>query len=134
MTYKGIFFLYVPSSCSSLSWLLLISFTWDFLLIWDYYNAWLQLLFIGFYNTTPIWSMRWSWSLDVWKILVNPIRSWSPWSRRILDPLIFRTRLHWIGIESYLYSTRKENLHLKRKLIHALENAWLVDLSCRLLD
>jgi len=36
--------------------------------------------------------MRWSWSLDAWRILINPIRSWSPWSRRILDPLIFRNK------------------------------------------
>ena len=56
------------------------------------HNDGLQLLFIGFYNTTPIWTMRWSWSLDAWRILINPIRSWSPWFRRILYPLIFRNK------------------------------------------
>ena len=54
--------------------------------------------------------MRWSWPLDAWKILINLIRSWSPWSRRILDLLIFKNKSslnrNWI-----LFI-----LHLKRKL------------------
>ena len=73
------------------------------------YNAELQLLFIGFYSTTPIWTMRWSWPLDGWRILINPIRSWSPWSRKILNPSI-ETNFHWIESESYLNSAKKGNL------------------------
>ena len=55
-----------------------------------YNNTWLQPLFIGFYNTTLKWTMRWAWTLGAWRILINPIRSWSSWSRRNLDRLIFR--------------------------------------------
>ena len=76
---------------------------WD-LFCWDNYNAWLQSLFIGFYSTTPIWIKRWSWPLDDWRILINPFRNWSSWSRRILDLLILKKKnLHWIGIKSYSY-------------------------------
>ena len=56
--------------------------------------------------------MRWSWLLDAWRILINPIRSWSSWSRRILNPLIFRNKfslnMNWIICI----------LLLKRKLLH----------------
>jgi len=37
---------------------LLISFAGDNLLVRDNYNAELQSLFIGFYKTTPIWTMK----------------------------------------------------------------------------
>jgi len=44
--------------------------------------------------------MKWSWPLDTWRILINLIRSWSPWSRRILNLLIFRNKfslnMNWI--------------------------------------
>ena len=36
--------------------------------------------------------MRWFWSLDAWRILINFIRSWFPWSRRILNLLVFRNK------------------------------------------
>ena len=76
------------------------------------YNVVLQSLFIRFYNTTLIWTMKWSWLLDTWRILINPVRSWSPWSWRILNLLIFRNKSslnrNWI-----LFIVR-----LKRKLLH----------------
>ena len=93
LIYKSIPSLYVPSLYSSLSWLLLISFSWDFLLVRDKYNAGLQYLFIKFYNKTLIWTTRWSWSLNAWWILINYIWSWSPWSRRALNPSIFKNKL-----------------------------------------
>jgi len=36
--------------------------------------------------------MRWSWPLDAWRILINLISSRSFWSRRILNPLIFKNK------------------------------------------
>ena len=59
---------------------------------WGNYNTWLQPLFIEFYNTTPFWTMRWFWPFDGWRILIDPFRNWSPWSKRILDFLIFRNK------------------------------------------
>ena len=95
---------------------LVISTFFSLRLDWD--QCWLQLLFIGFHRTTSIWTMRWSWPLDVWRILINPIRRWSHWFRRILDPLRFWDKnLHWIEIESYSYSTWKENQHLKKLIL-----------------
>jgi len=88
-------FSYVPSLYSSLSWLLRLCIIvhHNFILFFcSNLQCWLQPLFIRFYNTTPIWTMRWSWSLDAWRILINPIRSWFSWSRRILNPLIFRNK------------------------------------------
>jgi len=117
-------FSYVPSLYSSLSWLLrpCIIVHHNFILFFcSNLQCWLQPLFIGFYNTTPIWTMRWSWSLDAWRILINPIRSWSPWFRRILDPLIFRNKPSlnkiWILFE----------LHQKRKLACT----WKGNCACR---
>jgi len=56
----------------------------------------LQCLVITFiyriYNATFIWTMRLSWRLDAWRILNNHIKSWFSWSRRIIDPLIFKNK------------------------------------------
>ena len=64
--------------------------------------------------------MRWSWPLDAWRILINPIRSWSPRSRKILNFLIFKNKSslnkNWI---IYILFLKKETRNrLKRKLLH----------------
>ena len=88
LDYKIFSSLYAPSHCSY--FLASLVFFTFFCVFSVPYNTRLQPLFIEFYNTTPIWTMRWSWPLDTWRILINPIRSWFPSSRRILNPLIFR--------------------------------------------
>ena len=91
--------------------ILLLSFltSSDLFYLRFFHNVGLQLLFIEFYNTTPIWTMRWSWPLDAWKILINLIWSWSPWSKRILDHSIFRNKfsLNRIWILFVLLQKRK---------------------------
>jgi len=86
-------------------------------------NAGLQPLFIRFYKTTPFWTMRWSWSLDAWRILINPIRSWSPWFRRILNPLIFRNKpslnRNWVSFVLH----QKRKLAPEKEIDYASENA-----------
>ena len=86
-------------------------------------SAWLSLLqclvttlFIGFYSTTLIWIMRWSWPLDGWRILINPFRNWPPWSRRILNPLIFRNKssLNRNLIQFVSYQNKKTHNRLKK--------------------
>ena len=65
------------------------------------------------------------------KNLINYIRSWSPWSRRILYPLNFRNK-HSLNLIWILFK-----LHQKRKLVlplFMLQNGRLVDLSFRLVD
>jgi len=97
--YKSIPSFYASSLCSSLSWPLGPSWLFRALYCCSpqlssalIYNAGLQSLFIGFYNITLIWTMRCSWPLDAWRILINPIRSWSSWCKKILNPLIFRNK------------------------------------------
>jgi len=65
--------------------------------------------------------MRWSWPLDAWRILINHIRSWSPWSRRILYTLIFKNKPFSNRI-CILFE-----LHQKRKLA----GAWKENCVCR---
>ena len=90
------------------------------------YNVGLHSLFIRFYNTTPIWTMKWSWPLDGWRIL-NLIRSWSPWSRRILDHLIFRNKpilnRNWIIFVLH----QKKKLAPEKKTDSASETSRIVD-------
>ena len=86
---------------------------------WD--QSGLQSLFIGFYKTTLIWTMRWSWTLDAWRILINPIRSWFSWSIRILDPLIFKSK-HFFNRICILFE-----LHQKKKLA----GPWKGNCACR---
>ena len=72
--------------------------------------------------------MRWSWPLDAWRILINPIRSWYPWSRRILDPLIFikKPSLNRNWILFILHKKRKPAP--EKKTDSALENALISQL------
>ena len=65
--------------------------------------------------------MRWFWPLDAWRILINPIRNWSTWFRRILDLLIFRNKPSFNKI-CILFE-----LHQKRKLV----GAWKGNCACR---
>ena len=91
---------------------LFLGFLWSFKMI-QYTRS--QSIFLEFYSSNPILTLRWSWPSDAWRILINPIRSWSPQSRRILDPLNFRNRPSlnkiWIKFE----------LHQKKKLARALK-------------
>jgi len=85
LNYKIISSFYAPSPYSSLSWLPMIFFKIS-LVFSTQQPTGLQHLFMVFYITTLIWTMRWSWSSDAWRILFNPMRRWSSWSRRIKYP------------------------------------------------
>ena len=76
------------------------------------YNAGLQPLFIWFYNTTLIWTMRWSWpsnTLIIWSIQLGV---------GLLDLKEFyafqflETNLHWIEIEFYSVSIIEETWNM----------------------
>ena len=91
LDYKSIPFFYALSPFFSLSWLFRAYIVVSAPLL--YLNLRLQSFIYKIlqYNSYLDYEMIF-WPLDGWRILINSIRSWSPWSRRILNPLIFRSK------------------------------------------